>query len=125
VKYIIWTSLLVTFAADCGTRTFTNTERAAIEQLLLSGAVDNALEKLDLPQVAGKKTYLDFTNLKSYDIEYVKAAVRARFVEIRANLTEDAEQADYVAEISSGALGTEYKSTLPISSSSQFICAVT
>jgi len=112
MKYIIWTSLLVTFTAGCGTRTFTNTDRAAIEQLLLSGAVDNALEKLDIPQLAGKKTYLDFTNLKSYDIEYVKAAVRARFAEIGAHLTEDAEQADYVAEISSGALGTEYKSSI-------------
>ncbi len=112
MKYIIWTSLLVTFAAGCGSRTFTNTERAAIEQLLLSGAVDNALEKLDIPQVAGKKTYLDFTNLKSYDIEYVKAAVRARFAEIGAHLVEDAKQADYVAEISSGALGTEYKSSI-------------
>ncbi|MBA7697548.1 hypothetical protein ES703_106215 [subsurface metagenome] len=112
MKYIIWTSLLVTFTAGCGSRTFTNTERAAIEQLLLSGAVDNALEKLDIPQVAGKKTYLDFTNLKSYDIEYVKAAVRARFAEIGAHLAEDAKQADYVVEISSGALGTEYKSTL-------------
>ncbi len=112
MKYIIWTSLLVTFTAGCGTRTFTNTERAAIEQLLLSGAIDNALEKLDIPQLAGKKTYIDFTNLKSYDLEYVKAAVRARFAEIGAHLTEDAEQADYVAEISSGALGTEYKSSI-------------
>ncbi len=112
MKYIIWTSLLVTFAAGCGSRAFTNTERAAIEQLLLSGAVDNALEKLNIPQVVGKKTYLDFTNLKSYDIEYVKAAVRARFAEIGAQLVENTEQADYVAEISSGALGTEYKSSL-------------
>ncbi len=112
MKYIIWTSLLVTFTAGCGTRTFTNTERAAIEQLLLSGAVDNALEKLDIPQVAGKKTYIDFTNLKSYDLEYVKAAVRARFAEIGAHLVGNAEQADYVAEISSGALGTEYKSSI-------------
>ena len=112
MKYIIWTSLLVTFAAGCGTRAFTNTERTAIEQLLLSGAVDNALEKLDIPQLAGKKTYLDFTNLKSYDIEYVKAAVRARFVEIGTLLTEEAEQADYVAEISLGALGTEYQSSI-------------
>ncbi len=112
MKYIIWTSLLVTFTAGCGTRTFTNTDRAAIEQLLLSGAVDNALEKLDIPQLAGKKTYLDFTNLKSYDLEYVKAAVRSRFAEIGAHLVENAEQADYVAEISSGALGTEYKSSI-------------
>jgi len=112
MKYIIWTSLLVTFAAGCGTRTFTNTERTAIEQLLLSGAVDNALEKLDIPQVAGKKTYIDFTNLNIYDIEYVKAAVRARFAEMGAQLVENAEQADYVVEISSGALGTEYKSSI-------------
>jgi len=112
MKYIIWTSLLVTVAVGCGTRNFTHTERTAVEQLLLSGAVDNALEKLDVPQVAGKKTYIDFANLKSYDIEYVKAAVRARFAEIGAILVEDAEQADYVVEISSGALGTEYKSSL-------------
>ena len=112
MKYIIWTSLLVTFAAGCGSRTFTNTERAAIEQLLLSGAVDNALEKLDIPQVAGKKTYLDFTNLKSYDVEYVKAVVRARFAEIGAQLVEKSEEADCIAEIASGAVGTEYKSFL-------------
>jgi len=112
VKYIIWTSLLVTFAAGCGTRTFTNTQRAAIEQLLLSGAVDNALEKLDIPQLAGKKTYIDFTNLKSYDIEYVKAAVRARFAEIGAQLVGKSEEADCIAEIASGAVGTEYKSFL-------------
>ena len=34
------------------------------------------------------------------------------FAEIGANLTENTEQANYVAEISSGALGTEYKSSL-------------
>jgi len=112
MKYIIWTTLLMHFAAGCGTRTFTNTERAAIEQLLLSGAVDNALEKLDIPQLAGKKVYIDFANLKSYDVEYVKAAVRVRFAEIGAHLVENAEQADYVVEISSGALGTEYKSSI-------------
>ncbi|MFZ2148581.1 MAG: DUF6655 family protein [Sedimentisphaerales bacterium] len=112
MKYIIWLNLLVTFTTGCSTRTFTNTERTAIEQLLLSGAVDIALEKLDIPQIAGEKTYIDFTNLKSYDVEYVKAAIRARFSEIGAHLVENAEQADYVAEISSGALGTEYKSSL-------------
>ncbi len=38
--------------------------------------------------------------------------MRARFAEIGAHLVENAEQADYVAEISSGALGTEYKSSI-------------
>jgi len=98
--------------AGCGTRTLTHTDRAAIEQLLLSGAVDNALEKADIPQVAGRKTYVDFANLKCYDIEYVKAAVRARFAEIGAQLVEKPEEADCIAEIASGAVGTEYKSFL-------------
>lgn len=112
MKLVIWTGILLIFLAGCTTRTFTNTPRAAIEQLLLSGAVDRTVDKFHIPQVAGKKTYLDFTNLKSYDVEYVKAAVRARFAQIGAVLVENREQADYVAEVTSGALGTEYKSTL-------------
>lgn len=111
-RMILMMSLIVTCLAGCGTRTFTNTDRTAIEQLLLSGAVDNALEKVDIPQVAGKSTYLDFTNLQCYEIEYVKTAVRARFAQIGARLTEDANQAEYVAEVTSGAMGTEYKSFL-------------
>ncbi len=109
---IIYFSFILTCLAGCSSRTFTNTQRAAIEQMLLSGAVDSALEKLDIPQVADKKVYLDFTNLNCYDVEYVKAAVRARFAEIGANLVEDANSADYTAEIASGALGNEFKSFL-------------
>ncbi len=112
MKQAIITGIILTCLSGCVSRTFTNTQRAAIEQLLLSGAVDNALEKLDIPQVADKKVYLDFTNLKCYDIEYVKSAVRARFAQMNAQLVNDTNQADYTAEIASGALGTEYKSFL-------------
>ena len=112
MKHIIWTSLVLLYSTGCVTRSFTNTDRTALEQLLLSGAVDNALEELYIPHMDGKKTYIDFTNLNSYDAEYVKVAVRVRFVEIGAHLVECAEQADYVVEIASGALGTEYKSSI-------------
>jgi len=112
MKYIIWTGILLILLPGCTTRTFTNTQRTAIEQLLLSGAVDVAVEKFHIPQVAGKKTYLDFTNLKTYDLEYVKAAVRARFAQLAAILVESPDQADYIAEITSGALGTEFKISL-------------
>ncbi len=112
MKHIICTSLVLLYSTGCVTRSFTNTDRNAIEQLLLSGAVDNALEELNIPEVVDKKTYIDFTNLKSYDVEYVKAAMRVRFAEIGAHLVECAEQADCVVEIASGALGTEYKSNI-------------
>ncbi|MHC4460937.1 MAG: DUF6655 family protein [Planctomycetota bacterium] len=111
MKYIIAATILVIFVTGCTTRNVTNTPRTAIEQLLLSAAVDNAVAKFRVPRIVGKKTYLDFTNLKSYDAEYVKTAVRARFAQIGAVLVESTDQADYIAEITSGALGTEYKSS--------------
>jgi len=53
------------FATGCASRHVTNTPRSAIEQLLLSGAVDRALEKFSLPELSGKKLFVDFTNLKA------------------------------------------------------------
>lgn len=109
-RTVCWLTFgLTLLLAGCGSRAFTKTPRAALEQLSLSGAVDNALKKLDIPQVKDKNTYLDFANLECYDIGYVKAAVRSRFAEIGAHLVECAQQADYVAEIASGGFGTEHK----------------
>jgi len=63
----------------CTSRAVTTTPRSAIEQLLLSAAVDKAMERLEVPEVVGKKVFLDFTNLQAYDAEYIKVATRARF----------------------------------------------
>jgi hypothetical protein len=112
MKYLVAFGFLSVLVIGCASRKFSNTERTAVEQLLLSTAVDNAVGKFHIPQLAGKKTYLDFSNLNCYDAEYVKTAVRARFTEIGTSLVEEQNQADYIAEISSGALGTEYKSSL-------------
>lgn len=96
----------------CSSRLLTHTPRSAIEQLLLSRAVDKALEKLRLPELAGKKAYVDFTNLKAYDQEYIKVATRARVAELGATLVEKADQADYTVEVSSGGLGIEFKNAV-------------
>jgi hypothetical protein len=40
----------------------------------------------------------------------MKVAVRARFAEIGATLTDTSDQAEFTAEVASGCLGTEYKS---------------
>lgn len=96
----------------CGQRTVSNTPRTAIEQLLLSGAADRALEKFELPELSGKKVFVDLSNLKSYDVEYVRVATRARFARIGAILVDKAADADYVAEVASGALAIEFKSSV-------------
>jgi len=102
--------LILIHLAGCSTRTISTTPRTAIEQMLLSTAVDTALEKFELPQVSGRNVYVDLTNLTGDDAQYMKVAVRARFAEIGATLTDTPDQAEFIAEIASGCLGTEYKS---------------
>ena len=102
--------LIVIHLAGCSTRTVSNTPRTAIEQMLLSTAVDAALKKFELPRVKGKKVYIDLTNLTGEGAEYMKVAVRARFAEIGATLTGTPDQAEFTAEVASGCLGTEFKS---------------
>ena len=113
MKYaILLVVLFLVFWAGCATRAVSSTPRTAIEQLLLSTAVDTALDKISLPELADKKIYPDFTNLQSYDSEYVKSAFRAYIASGGAIVLEKPEEADYIVNISCGALGNEYKDTL-------------
>ncbi|MBC8372459.1 MAG: hypothetical protein ISS69_11030 [Phycisphaerae bacterium] len=93
----------------CTSRTFSTTSRTAIEQLLLTRAVDVAMVKFDMPELANKKVFIDFTNLKCYDAEYVKVAVRSRIAQIGSRLADSADDADLTVEVASGALALEYK----------------
>ena len=90
----------------------TTTPRSAIEQLLLSGAVDAALAKLKLPEVAGKKVAVDTANLKAYDVEYVRIATRARLAEMGAILVDEPAEAELIVEVASGGLGLEHKTSV-------------
>jgi hypothetical protein len=98
--------------AGCASRTVSNTPRTAIEQLLLSGAVDRALEKLDLPMLGGRKVFVNTQFLQAIDADYVKVAARARLAALGARLVEKPEQAELTVELASGGLGTEYKTYL-------------
>jgi len=103
---------LAAVAAGCSSRTISTTPRTAIEQMLLSGAVDLALQKVDLAELHDRTVYLDFTNLKAYDAEYIQVATRARFARLGAVLAPKAEGAEYVAEVASGGLGMEHKTAM-------------
>lgn len=112
MKHTTLLAAIVCCAFGCSSRLVTNTPRSAIEQLLLSGAVDRALEKLELPELAGKTVFVDFANLKAYDAEYIKVATRARLARIGATLLEKPEEADFVVEVASGGLGIEFKKAM-------------
>ena len=96
-------------AGGCSSRLVTNPDRSAIEMMLLSGAVDKALARFYVPELINRKVFEDFTNLASYDVEYVRAATRARVCQIGAILVDSADEADYTVEVASGALSLEFK----------------
>ncbi len=99
-------------AAGCSSRTFSSTPRTAIEMLLLSTAVDRTMDRLTMPELAGEKVYIDFANLTSYDVEYVKVALRTQTARQGATLVASPEAATLVMEVASGGHAMEYKSSL-------------
>lgn len=112
MKYVIGVIISLVIFGGCTTRMVSSTPRTAIEQLLLSTAVDSAFDKISLPKLTDKKVFLDFSNLQSYDSEYVKSAFKTYVASMGAVIVEKPEQADYIIQISCGALGNEYKDIL-------------
>lgn len=84
----------------------TSPERTANEQLLISTAADEAIERLNfgLPQDA--EVYLETRYLESYDRDYVIAALRSEVAKQSAALVSNREEASHVVEVRAGALST-------------------
>jgi len=104
--------LLVGLAGGCSARKFSTTSRSAIEQLLLSSAMDRVLEKFDMPMLKGRNVFMDFSNFQGTDVGYATVALRAKVAQTGATLVTSADKADYVMEVASGALAMEHKSGL-------------
>ncbi len=112
MKRAVLLLVALSLPGGCTSRRISHTPRSAIEQLLLSGAVDKAVMKFDLPEVKGRKVFIDFANLNCYDKEYVRAAARARVAELGAILAEKPDGAELTVEVSCGGLGTEFKESV-------------
>ena len=97
---------LIILAAGCTTATTSNTARTATEQLLVSTAVDQALDKVDFTAFAGRAVFLDENYIDCVDKTYVVASVRHRLLHAGAALVPATENAEVVMELRSGAVGT-------------------
>lgn len=101
------TALAVTFVSGCATARQTNTARSAVEQLLISSAVDDALDKVDFRPFSGANVYLNEKYVDCQDKNYVIASVRHRLLSHGARLIDDAEKAEIVVEMRAGSVGTD------------------
>jgi hypothetical protein len=112
MKYFVIAGGVLLVLSGCSTRSVSSTPRTAIEQLLLSAAVDNALSKVQLLELTGKKAYVDFTHLQGYDVEYIKLAFYSRLAEQGVAIVQGPEECDYSVLLSCGGFGNEYKEAL-------------
>lgn len=94
-------------SAGCTTTKQSNTARTASEQLLISNAVDHALNKVDFHSLAGQKILIDEKYLDCVDKGYLVGSLRDRIVRSGAHLVAKAEEADIVLEVRSGGVGTD------------------
>ena len=96
----------------CTSTRETSPQRSATEQLLISTAVDRAVEGMDLEIPQGTKVFLDAGRLEGSDGKYASGAMKDRLLRDGANLVGDRGKADAVVEPRAGALSIDDRQTL-------------
>lgn len=105
--------MLALLALTCGTGCGQLKSFQATEQLLLSNAVDEAVEKLDFTPLAGKKVFVDTTFVrdgKTYGClhdGYMISSVRQQMMADGCLLFDKREEAEVIVEARVGTLGAD------------------
>jgi len=95
----------------CATTSTSDTKRTGKEQLLISNAVDQSLDKINFESFQGAKVFLNEKYLESVDSKYIVGSVRHRVLNSNATIVDKPEKADYVLELRSGGVGTDNRDT--------------
>lgn len=98
---------LIYSCVGCATTKTSNTARTATEQLLLSNAIDQSLNKVDFSAMYGRKVFLDPAYLDATDKQYVIASLRHHLLYNGVELATAADKADVILEPRSGGIGTD------------------
>jgi len=106
-------ALAAVVLSGCGTTSGSDTKRTAIEQLLVSDAIERAVMKIDLSPLAGRKVFLDTTVLANVeDKDYLTSVVRQHVLGSGCILAAKRDDAEIIVESRAGALGTDRHSVM-------------
>jgi hypothetical protein len=103
--YVCVVLLLLTSSGCTSTKT-TNTARSSVEQMLVSNAVDQSLDKIDFRPFAGHSVFLEEKYIDCVDKAYVIGSIRHRLLHVGCQLVDKVDNAEIVLEPRSGAVGT-------------------
>jgi Family of unknown function (DUF6655) len=94
--------------AGCGTTRSSDSMRTATEQLLISDAIDRAVQTIDFNPLCEQSVYLDSSRLQSVvDKDYLVSTIRQHLLASGCTLRDKREEADFIVEARAGAVGTD------------------
>lgn len=93
--------------AGCATTKTSDTSRTGIEQLLISSATDQALDKLSFESIRGAKVFVETKYLDCTDKNYIIVALHQRLLRAGTTLVDKADDAQVILEVGSGGVGTD------------------
>ena len=102
---------VASFSAGCTSTKQSNTARTATEQLLISNAVDQSLNRVDFAPLAGSSVFVEEKYIDCVDKGYIIGSIRHKLLQAGATLAAKPEEADAVMEVRSGAVGTDVTSS--------------
>ena len=92
----------------CGTTRTSNTARTATEQLLVSDAIDRAVQSIDFRPLRGQTVFFDDRQLyEAVDDTYLISSLRQHMLASGCILKETKEEATFVVEPRAGTIGTD------------------
>lgn len=104
-------ALLLVGASGCSSTKQSNTARTATEQLLISNAVDQSLDKIDFSPLSNSNVFVEEKYIDCVDKGYIIGSIRHKLLQAGATLAAKAEEADAIMEVRSGAVGTDVTSS--------------
>lgn len=107
--FIVLGALVFTITLNgCGTTRWSDTARTATEQRLISNAIDDAVNAIDVSALSHQKIYFDVSNIDdSVQQKYLISTLRHHLLKNNCYLLEKKEEADYVVEARAGVVGTD------------------
>lgn len=105
--YLTKLTLLAIVLTGCTSTSTSNTARTAKEQMLLSNAVDQSLDKVDFMPLSGQNVFIEEKYLECVDKTYVLGSVRHRVLKAGGIIAPTADAADVIMELRSGGVGTD------------------
>jgi hypothetical protein len=110
-RHFVFATLIAGAAVQlvgCGTTRSTDTGRTATEQLLVSDAIDRAVQTVNLRSLAGQTVFFDDSRLgEVVDRNYLISTLRQHLLASGCLLRDQKDQAEFVVEARAGAIGTD------------------